>query len=78
MSNNGNRKRKTLPPSGRPGKVRKPRKNLSEDEDSNDSLVSDQVQEPQREPSPLPDEPTEKLPEASILIIKFHLKHLVF
>ncbi|CAH2103711.1 unnamed protein product [Euphydryas editha] len=62
MSNNGNRKR-GAPPSGRPYKVRKPRKHHSEDEDSNDSSVSDQGQEPQREPSPLPDEPTEKLPE---------------
>lgn len=62
MSNNGNRKR-AAPPSGRSYKVRKPRKHHSDDEDSNDSSVSDQGQEPQREPSPLPDEPTEKLPE---------------
>ncbi|CAH2228144.1 jg25055, partial [Pararge aegeria aegeria] len=35
----------------------------SDDEDSNDSTMSDQPQEAPREPSPLPDELTEKLPE---------------
>ncbi|XP_061719088.1 protein RCC2 homolog [Cydia pomonella] len=60
MSNNGTRKR-SLPSAPR-GKPRKPRKQVSEDEDSNDSVTSE-PREQQRTPSPLGDEPTVKLPE---------------
>lgn len=62
MSNNGSRKR-AAPASGRATKIRKPRKPISEDEESNESSLSDHTQEPPRSPSPLIDEPMEKLPE---------------
>lgn len=44
---------------------RKPRKPVSEDEESDDSTAEEQTQEKQRSPSPMPDEPTVKLPEVS-------------
>ncbi|XP_039763322.1 protein RCC2 homolog [Pararge aegeria] len=63
MSNNVNRKRAVPPLKKVPQKAKKLRKQISDDEDSNDSTMSDQPQEAPREPSPLPDELTEKLPE---------------
>ncbi|XP_026331875.1 protein RCC2 [Hyposmocoma kahamanoa] len=60
MSNNGRKRSAPGPAGGR--KIRKPRKPMSEDEDSNDSTLSDQAQEKQRTPSPL-EEPVVKLPQ---------------
>ncbi|KAJ2954112.1 hypothetical protein O0L34_g2334 [Tuta absoluta] len=59
MSNNG-RKRSAPAASGR-AKIRRPKKHVSDDEDSNDSLP-EQPQEQQRTPSPM-EESTIKLPE---------------
>ncbi|KAL0902086.1 hypothetical protein ABMA27_000039 [Loxostege sticticalis] len=63
MSSNG--RKRAAPASGRSTKIRKPRKPVSEDEDSNDSSLSDQQPQdaPARTPSPLADEPMVKLPE---------------
>ncbi|XP_072930881.1 protein RCC2 [Epargyreus clarus] len=64
MSTNASRKRAAAGNSVRSSKIRKPRKHVSEDEDSNDSTVSEQAQEqPQRSPSPIVDQPMIKLPE---------------
>lgn len=72
MSSNG-RKRALGSASGRPPKIRKPRKPASEDEDSNDSTSAEQQQDPQRELSPIIDDPNMKLPEVSLLDV-----HILF
>lgn len=56
--------RHLAPRNSRAGK-KKPRKPVSEDEESEDSTVEEQTQEEQRSPSPMLDEPTVKLPEVS-------------
>lgn len=76
-ADNGNRKRKSLT-TGPSSKINKRRKNHSQDDDSSDSLTEDQVPEPQREPSPLPDAPTEKLPEVNIFIYITLFIHCIF
>lgn len=67
MSNNGRKRSAPGPAGGR--KIRKPRKQVSDDEDSNESTHSDQAQEKQRTPSPL-DEPAIKLPQVNYTIVQ--------
>nr|XP_034839609.1 protein RCC2 [Maniola hyperantus] len=68
MSNNVSRKR-VAATSKHSAKVRKPRKRISDDEDSNDSTLSDQPQETPRELSPTftDDEHEQLLPEQELL-----------
>lgn len=70
MSTSTSHKRAGAANSGRPSKIRKPRRHVSEDDDSNDSIVSEQTQEQsQRTPSPIVDEPMVKLPEVIYLFL---------
>ncbi|KAJ8736838.1 hypothetical protein PYW07_000109 [Mythimna separata] len=57
--------RHTAPRNNRHNKHRKPKKHVSEDEESDDSPVEEQPQEEQqqRSPSPMQEEPTVRLPE---------------